>query len=361
MARILHLSTVHPASDPRILEKQAAAMVAAGHDVTVIARESTGLGDRGLDLGVVIDPLPVAEGRRERLIDQLGLQARIDGYAPDLVVVHDPELLPFANWLKRAPIKVVYDAHEDLPLQLLSKPWIPEWARTPAAMAAMLSQKPLMARLDGLMAATEPVAESLGLPATVVRNYPDLRALPKPRAVKDREKILAYVGALSEIRGLFEMLDLLEQLPDYRLRLVGRWESDALKRSAQAHPAWDRVEATGPLPHGEALEAVGTASLGLCLLHSRPNYLEALPTKLFEYMALGIPVLASNFRLWREIVEEAGCGAVADPQKPASVLAQAKGVLRARGLGRKGRKAVEQRYNWQGESERLLRFIDSLL
>ena len=361
MARLLHLSTVHPASDPRILEKEAAAMAAAGHEVTVLARFAEGAAERGQNLGLRVDMLPHQASRRGRLLDQWSLAGRIADYRPDLIFVHDPELLPFANWLKRRGYGVVYDAHEDLPLQLLSKPWLPSWSRMPAAMVTLLAQKPLMAGLDGRLAATEPVAASLGCPATVVRNFPDLSRFPKPTSPAKREKAFAYVGAISEIRGLREMMDLLQRFPDYRLVLVGRWESEALRTWAQEHPAWSRVDATGPLPHHEAIETVANARLGLCLLHSRPNYLEALPTKLFEYMALGIPVLASNFPLWREIVEDAGCGAVADPSKPEDVFKSAQAVLQAEGQTERGARAVRAHYSWQSESKRLLDFVDEVL
>ncbi len=336
-------------------------MAAAGHDVTVLARFAEGAMARGRALGLRVETLAQQRSRRGRLLDQLGLDARIARLRPDLVFIHDPELLPFANWLKRRGYGVVYDAHEDLPLQLLSKPWLPAWARMPAAMATVVAQKPLLARLDGRLAATQPVAESLGLPATVVRNFPDLRQFPKPVAQKERQKLLVYVGGLSEIRGLREMMALLQSLPDYRLRLVGAWGSEALRRWAEQHPAWSRVEATGPLTHQEALEAIAPARLGLCLLQPRPNYLEALPTKLFEYMALGIPVLASNFPLWRDIVEGADCGGVADPSKPDQVLAAAQTILKARGQGRRGRIAVRDQYSWQAESEHLVAFVDDLL
>ena len=219
---------------------------------------------------------------------------RIAQHDPDLIFVHDPELLPFANWLKHRGYAVVYDAHEDLPLQLLSKPWLPSWSRMPAAMATLLVQKPLMVGLDGLMAATQPVASSLGCPATVVRNFPDLSRFPAPVPDGERRSRLAYVGAISEIRGLREMMNLLQELPNYRLVLVGRWESESLRQWAEAHPAWNRVESTGPLAHQDASgDRRCTARLMLTAL---PTQLPRSVThKLFEYMALGIPVLASNF------------------------------------------------------------------
>jgi len=361
MARVLHLSTVHPASDPRILEKQAAAMAASGHDVTVLARFAAGAVARGRELGLKVETLSQRSSRRSRLVDQLGLKARIAQHDPDLIFVHDPELLPFANWLKHRGYAVVYDAHEDLPLQLLSKPWLPSWSRMPAAMATLLVQKPLMAGLDGLMAATQPVASSLGCPATVVRNFPDLSRFPAPVPDGERKASLAYVGAISEIRGLREMMNLLQELPNYRLVLVGRWESESLRQWAEAHPAWNRVESTGPLAHQDAIQAIADARLGLCLLHSRPNYLEALPTKLFEYMALGIPVLASNFPLWREIVADAQCGQVADPIKRSDVFEAAQDVLSSQGLGANGHRAVHRHYSWQSESKRLMGFMDRIL
>jgi glycosyltransferase involved in cell wall biosynthesis len=85
----------------------------------------------------------------------------------------------------------------------------------------------------------------------------------------------------------------------------------------------------------------------------RPNYLESLPTKLFEYMAMGIPVLASDFPLWRQLVEAAGSGRLAAPvpaEVAAALVAMCSDPVRLRLQGEAGRAAYRERYRWEVES-----------
>ncbi len=112
------------------------------------------------------------------------------------------------------------------------------------------------------------------------------------------------------------------------------------------------------------LRLLGASRIGLAVLHPEPNYLKGHPTKLFEYMAAGIPVVASDFPLWRGIVEGAGCGLLVDPLDVRSMASAIERLLRhpeeADAMGKRGREAVEKRYNWSIEEGKLLDFYHRL-
>jgi glycosyltransferase involved in cell wall biosynthesis len=120
----------------------------------------------------------------------------------------------------------------------------------------------------------------------------------------------------------------------------------------------------GVLDRRGVAEVLGRSVAGLVTLHPLVNYLDALPIKMFEYMSAGIPVIASDFVLWREIVQDGGCGLCVDPLKP-NEIANAIDYLvthpdEARRLGQNGRRAVVERYNWTVEEGKLLAFYGRL-
>jgi glycosyltransferase involved in cell wall biosynthesis len=111
-------------------------------------------------------------------------------------------------------------------------------------------------------------------------------------------------------------------------------------------------------------ELLGTARIGLVLLHSTPSYLNAQPMKLFEYMWAGIPTIASDFPAWRKIVEDTGCGLLVNPLDPKDIANAISRLLEnpaeAEEMGRRGREASIRQFNWATEKSKLLQLYDRL-
>jgi len=366
--KVVLLTTVHPPFDTRIFHKQAKTLVKAGYDVTLITQH-----DRNdvVD-GVKILALPKQRNRLDRICGltwrafRLALRQRAEVYH-----FHDPELLPVGAVLKLLTrAKVIYDVHEDIPAQVLTKHWIPGPLRKPLAVAFHLFEKCLARALDAVVVATEGIAEKFrGLNPVVVHNYPDLEMLPVSSAApRERdEKVLVYVGGLSKLRGAVEMVRSLEYLAHtdgLRLDLIGPFESPELERELQKLPGYKNVRALGWFQPPKVYKRLKEADIGLVCIHPVPRYVMALPTKLFEYMAAGLPVVASDFPLWREIVEGAGCGLLVNPLDPEDIARGVRYLLEhpeeARAMGRRGREAVMQRYNWEIEAEKLLQCYEEL-
>ena len=99
------------------------------------------------------------------------------------------------------------------------------------------------------------------------------------------------------------------------------------------------------------------SKIGIVTLHPKENYLESLPIKMFEYMHAGIPVIASNFPLWQEILTENKCGICVDPFNLDQIAEAIKYLLNneedARIMGINGREAVTKKYNWENEVKKL--------
>jgi glycosyltransferase involved in cell wall biosynthesis len=357
----VHMTTVHAATDPRIYSKECRSLVQAGWKVTLIA---PGGRDDTRD-GVQILAVPPRR-RLARMTIGVWEVYRAAGRVPaDVYHLHDPELIPAGLLLRLRRRHVIYDAHEDLPRQIGAKGWIPPALRRMAAALSAWLLGLAASRFAAIVAVTEPVASRFPAERTVViHNYPRLEEFQAARpasAYRARPANLAYVGGIAEIRGLREMMAAVHSLPadlGARLRLAGRFQPASLaSKVADLTEGANRVDVLGWMSTAEIAEMLAESRIGLCLLHPLPNYLDSLPTKLFEYMAAGLPVVASDFPVWRGIVTQAGCGILVDPLDVAAIAAAIEELLRdpqrAEEMGRRGRAAVEARYSWSSEAAKL--------
>jgi glycosyltransferase involved in cell wall biosynthesis len=284
------------------------------------------------------------------------------------VHLHDPELLPLGATLAREGLPVVYDAHEDVPRQILTKQWILAALRPGIARAFEVYENRQVRQLAAVSAATPHIAERFAQVARLavnVGNYPFEDELAPAAGARPRERMVCYVGGLMRTRGLLQMVRAVALVPGLRLVLCGRFEDAALEAAVRAEPGWGRVQWLGQVGREPVREVMARASAGLVTLLPMPSYLDALPIKMFEYMSAGLPVVASDFPLWRGIVQRHRCGVVVDPADPAAIAAAIGSILddpaRAQAMGEAGRAAVLTAYRWPVAERELLALYDRLI
>lgn len=358
--KIAHLSSVHVPGDTRILHREAATLARAGHDVVLIAAGELPRSPPGVRFRGVPRPSDV----RSRFLRTIGsvYTAAVDE-AADVYHLHDPELLPIGALLRLRGARVVYDVHEDYTLQTLTKPWVAPRLRRPLAHAVGLAERIVERFFHGIVVATPAIGQRFRSPV-IVQNFPDLAELAAPKSgtpYRAREPLIAYVGTISEERGLNELVEALGLFPathPARLVLAGKASPvDALDAVANL-PGWSRVDFRGWCGRDEVAEVLASARVGSVVLRPLSNYLESYPVKLFEYMAAGLPVVASNFPLWRRFVEEPDCGLLVDPLDPKASAEAYQWVLdhpaEAEAMGKRGQDAALERYNWEPEGRKLV-------
>lgn len=364
--RVRQLTTVHAVGDTRVLHKECRSLVDEGFDVALIACHPTDevvSGVQVLGIGMPRNRLDRATRKAFQLFTR-ALRERADVYH-----FHDPELIGVGLALKALGKKVVYDVHEDVPLQIMNKFWIHPLAKRPFAAAARFAERLAGRFLDGIVTATPSIAEKTfpgrdkrvfpEAKTVVVQNFPEvgLAAQRNDVPLAERSNAFVYVGGLSGQQGLLEMVKAFDQLPEGLTgTLAGKFKQ--LKDEATSLPGWSRVRYLGEVGRAEVVAALRDARCGIVLDHPITNYVDAYSTKMFEYMACGIPVICSNFPLWDEIVAETGCGVTVDPF---DVDAAAAALTRynadpelAAHTGERGRQAILTRLNWDVEFARLL-------
>ena len=185
--------------------------------------------------------------------------------------------------------------------------------------------------------------------------------------LRDREPRILYLGELNEERGAHELLDALSLVSARRpctLAFAGRIVPDALRSTLEAHPAWRLVEDHGWLPQERIAELLDTSRVGVVPFRPLPNHVESQPRKLFEYMAAGLPVVATDFPHWREMVSDTGAG-ITVPCAPEPLAEALVSLLEdddeSEARGRAASTAARARFSWQSEEQRLLTAYEAAL
>jgi glycosyltransferase involved in cell wall biosynthesis len=291
----------------------------------------------------------------------------------DIYLFQDPELIPVGLLLRVWRKRVVYDIRELIELQFLTKDYLPRWARGLCGSIAARLQRFAVPYLSAVLVATPSILEQLRTTRqpeiVVVQNFPS----PLELSAKDcppwdrRPKWGVYIGRITLLRGIREMLRAIALLPDnlgVSLRIAGEFDSERLRDEVAQLPGWRRTEYLGWLDRAAVWRLLARGRFGLVTLHPSAAHFETWPVKLFEFMCAGIPVIASDFPLWREIVEGAGCGLVVDPLDPEAIAKAMEYLLthhqEAEAMGHRGRQAVETRYNWTFEETKLLQLLGRL-
>ena len=370
MYKICHLTSVHPRYDHRIFFKECSSLFSAGFDVTLIVADGDGIEEKnGVKIVGVGKTIDSRLSRMTRTVWQLFENAlKVDA---NIYHFHDPELIPVGLLLKIKGKKVIYDVHEDLHRQIMSKYYIPLRLRSMVSKTANLAEKVAAWALNGIVAATPNIANRFPAHKTVtVQNFPIMGELfiPQPVPYNRRPLDLAYVGGITDIRGAREMVQAVDLLPkdlDVYLILAGNFMSESLRYEIKYMPGWQKVCYKGFISREKVAKILGQVKLGLLLFHPEPNHIAAQPTKLFEYLSAGLPVVASDFPLWREIIDGAKCGLLVDPL---DVKAIAEAIIwllenphEAELMGKRGQEAIYQKFNWNTEAEKLIACYNVLI
>jgi glycosyltransferase involved in cell wall biosynthesis len=215
----------------------------------------------------------------------------------------------------------VIDVHEDYRAVAMSRDWIPGPLRKIVGVLATAS----VTWGRKLASATIVAAPHLAHPGDqVVPNIPDSSFFPTPDTTERRMSVV-YVGDVTESRGVLTMLEIIKGIPELTLELIGPITANVERRvreQARADGTTDRVIITGRLPYEEAWERAAGAIAGLAMLQPTPAYNEAIPSKLWEYMAVGLPILASDLPAQRSLIEKSGSGVVVGGSTPATIVLQ---------------------------------------
>ncbi len=363
---ICHITTSHPVFSSRIFYKECLSLTNGGYDVNLIAPHE---GDE-IRFGIKIHAIRKTKGRITRLavlpwvalLKAVHIRPR-----PRIFHFHDPELIPIGFLLALIGKHVIYDVHEDIPKQILSKNLLLP-RRITGTIGRILGwlEKITCLFFDAMITVNEDISKRLGeRKSFIVRNFPLLRQFPVMHSKKKDScaPVIIYAGGLTSARGTLDLVRAMADVQiDSTLILYGEWESEVFRKECEREKGWERVKYKGYVSIEKVYDAIRDASIGISTLHPFPNYLRSLPLKIFEYMACAIPVIASDFPFWHELFGESVI--YVDPMNHLEISKCIDMLLKdlhiQKEMGKRGRKLVETEYNWEKESKKLLKTYESV-
>lgn len=364
--KICHLTSVHSYTDTRIFIKECQSLAQAGYEVHFVVPGA----QSSLIENVHIHGIEKEAGNRlKRMIQTVnsvykkGLEIDADVYH-----FHDPELIPVGLKLKKHGKKVIYDVHEDVPRQVLTKTWLPKYSHKIISKCIEVYENYASKKFDVIITATSFIRKRFlknGCNAYDINNYPLLEEL-RMDAIdwSEKEDAVCYVGGITFVRGIKEMVEAIRLVNEGELLLGGTFSVPSEKAEIIELDGWNRVRELGFLDRKGVKDTYRVSKAGLVTLQPTINYIDALPVKMFEYMAAGIPIIASNFPLWKSIIEENNCGICVNPLNSKEIASAIDWIithpLEAERMGENGRKAVETKYNWETENIKLQKIYESL-
>ena len=367
--KVCILTSVHIVWDTRIYHREAQSLAQEGYRVTLIA---TGVDSEKTPFeNIEIIGLKRPKHRLGRPLNWSHfLKAALKTKA-DIYHFHDPDLL-FVGLLIKLLSKrpVIYDCHEPYREAINERDWIPKPIRSIVGWSYDYTERIISGFFSAVIVAN-PSQQSHFPTAKLIQNFPKLEAFDFHKQPCRDSRQIAHLGLSSKVRGITDLVEAGKLLSNRKIKflLMGPFANESTRLMVEElktdYKLEEAVECLGLVPYQQGIDLLTQSAIGVIPFRSTPALRLIIPTKLFEYLACGLPVVVSDLPGITPFVREADCGLVVPAENP-QAFAEAIAYLldhpeEAKRMGENGRRAVLEKYNWSGEAEKLLDLYRTLL
>ena len=364
--KVCHMTSAHNAEDDRIFHKECISLARAGYETYLVARGES-YDKNGVHIVGVGQP---SGGRLSRMTT---FSNRVYKTALsldcDLYHFHDPELLPYGLKLKKKGKKVIFDSHEHTAEAILEKTYIPIPVRKLVYQWFKKQQQKVCKQLDAVISVTPNVVEyfkGINPQTWQIANFPIWQENVIIPTFKNAQ--IVFAGGISEQWNHHTILKILEKLNNCTYYLCG-WGEESYINKLKSMAGWQKVKFKGKIPHDEVAKVLSESNVGMALLepgrNSDWNNGTIGNTKIFEEMMAGLPVVCSDFVLWKAFVERYNCGICVNPKNVDEIASAIRYLLdnpdEARRMGENGRQAVKEEFNWEIEEKKLFKLYENII
>lgn len=369
MKTICHISSLHSRYDVRIFKKECKTLVENGYDVYYVVNDTQD--NECLD-GIKIISLKYSKQRffkrvflTNRKLVKLALNTKADVYH-----IHDPELLLHLKKLKKNGSKLIFDSHEFYKIQILNKYYIPKFLRRIVAISYCKFEERVLRKIDGLIIpctinGSNPF-EYLNINTVIIGNFPRLHEFYSKYKQKEINNKAIYVGSISDARGVINNI-VATHTANWQFILAGKFISHKLYKKTIEMVEFSAVEYHGEVNNACIPELISECSIGLSTLRNIGQYAlgDNFPTKVYEYMSLGLPVIISKTPYVDRIMEYKRFGIIVNSEDINEVVDALKLIENNWELyqiySNNARYLIKEYFNWEKEEKKLLDFYSKLM
>ena len=363
--KVCHMSSAHPPEDVRIFHKECVSLAQAGYEVYLVERGES-YDKKGVHI-VGVGQMPGGRLKRmtkgARRVYEAALELDCDIYH-----FHDPELLPYGLKLKKKGKRVIFDSHELSRQQIRIKPYLPLLIGALISNLYAMYENYVLARIDGVIFPC-PINGVFPLPGkkrVFLNNVPRLTELYDkydPDAVKEPDSVCT-VGSLTENRGIKEMIQAVQKT-GCKAILAGAITPE-FETELKNIPGEGTLTFLGRINREQVCEVYKRSVIGVSSILNVGQYdmAENLPTKVYECMAMGLPVILTRNPFNEKMIEKYRFGVCVDPKNIDEFANAISDLLenpeKAQEMGKNGRKAVKELFNWELEQEKLFTLYEDI-
>ncbi len=367
---ITHLTSAHPRYDIRIFIKMCSSL-AKKENYAVSLVVADGKGNETKNGVNIFDVGAKTGGRFSRMtktVKKVFKQAK--ALDSDIYHLHDPELMFIGLKLQKMGKKVIFDVHEDYPVNIYSKPWIPNFLKPLVSIIYSFIEKKCLSKYTAVISVTPQIIDRINKYASItemITNYPILNEDLFSHNLNINSKNVVFAGSIAPLRMIHSFLDALEEFPSLNMLLAGSVNKNYLEILSQKK-AWSRVDFKGRISYEEVISLYKESLFGIVIEnYDKINYdnqgsLGVI--KLFEYMMLGLPFIATDFTLHKEIIDKYKCAITVNPNNKDELVSAIKFILdnpeEAIAMGKRGQQAVREKYNWASQEILLFKLYEEL-
>lgn len=354
-------------NDARIFRRQSISLKNSGFNVTVLTND-------GLE-GEVVDGIKFikCEKRYARTKELLLATKQFKNKAfeinADIYVLHSPELLPLGIKLRKAGKIVVYDAHEDLPRHILEKEWVPKVFRKPLSFAIEKYMNYALAKFNAVITPLSHIIDHFRIinsNTLLVANFPIIKPFAKFTLEEycKREPIICYSGTAYRYSNQIAILDAIQSIENVSYEIAGHIDEE-LFAQMKSHTAKSKFSYLGRINSVELDIFYSKMRVGLVIYDYKLNLGYKLGSygtnKIFEYMEAALPIICTDYELWKNIVDKYNCGICIQPGDTKQIYEAISFLLNnpeeAYRMGQNSRRAVENEFNWQTHQKDFLKLF----